>query len=863
MTSSVDPNLDTVFVKVEEMYLADQHLRGAWPVEEAPLRTLIQEVADAVRFNYTIEDSLGVGGSGVVLKVRDRNLNAHRALKISRPSPGKEELLARVLSKETESLKRLTHPNLIRIFAQGVISGDGGDFPYYVMDFVEGVKDADDYLRQPTSERQVLAIFRGVLAAIAYLHAQDKIHMDIKPGNVLVSPSCVPIISDLGFAKDLRVADGYTLIGGTEGYMHPDARAFVDEASSDPNRMRGEALRTVLRPTWDCFSLGKTFLRLLAELDEHNAKVLSAYTHRYLKLLACRLLDGRNAESELALGLSLATMKQIKYQTVGQALVDLEKLSGEYNLEGRIPELNPYIESTIQASPTAVTPFTARVRALVSDPDVAALGAVTQLGLLNLVYPTATHTRLEHSLGTFSVLIRYIAALYHDSLNPLFCQVMDEEDLRATLVAALVHDIGQYPLAHDLEEADRHVFSHTHRGLEILGDRNRSVVHAIESEKGWNVPVERVISILSADPRGLLGPLKDRILHSLIDGPIDADKIDYLVRDSQNLELEYGHGLAFERLLRTLTIVSREAHGETYAGLGIHEKGKVPAEAVAFARYALYGQVYWQHTYRAIKAKLQRMAWELLDAATREDAIKKQGYEKAVRERLYAFLDVSTGPVQEELFSTRSSWSRAGQIQPADHAMLNWLASHSGEPGKQLYEHIKERNLFKRILVVSRAKGGGLWRDVFEFYSGSRHGMWTQKLALQREFQRQVQEAIEATTEADSPSTVVTGTARSTFLTAADKSVVLLVDFPAEQSRSDGMLEYVVEEDRRRSKTDEMQTGTLEESVVWRELRQNFHESIGKLRVFCHPSHAEFVAAFLGRSKLEAALRVAISRVEQ
>jgi serine/threonine protein kinase len=457
------------FERLRAIYERDVNLRTFWPAEEAALREILPQVAEKLPSNYEIIEPLGVGGSGVVAVTVDKNLGAKRALKLSRPSPGKEELLARVLLSETQSLLRLSHQNLIRIFAQGVVTRDGNDNPFYVMEYVEGVLDSDVYLRQTgRTQEQVLGIFAGVLSAVEYLHEQQEVHMDLKPGNVLVTPASIPIISDLGFAKQLRVDDQFTLIGGTEGYIHPEARTFVEEAKTDPNRMRGQAPRVLLKPAWDLYSLGKTFLRLLHVLDEDNPKVLSPYAKRYLKLLSCRLLDGHNSHDERSAGLSLSTFREIKYTSASQARVDLEKLSGSYNLESRIPELNPYVQDTIQVTTLSTTPFTPRIKALVSHPAMMRLGSITQLGLLNLIYPTATHTRLEHSLGTLSVLARFIVALYNDPLNPVFKQIMDEEDLKAGLLAALLHDLGQYPLAHDLEEADEHGFKHEALTIRML-----------------------------------------------------------------------------------------------------------------------------------------------------------------------------------------------------------------------------------------------------------------------------------------------------------------------------------------------------------------------------------------------------------
>jgi hypothetical protein len=90
----------------------------------------------------------------------------------------------------------------------------------------------------------------------------------------------------------------------------------------------------------------------------------------------------------------------------------------------------------------------------------------------------------------------------------------------------------------------------------------------------------------------------------------------------------------------------------------------------------------------------------------------------------------------------------------------------------------------------------------------------------------------------------------------------VLLDFPPERRGSETPLEYIIEEDRRRYKTDEIRTGSLEQSVVWNALAESFHESIGKVRVFCHPDHAEFLTAFLKRSEIESMLAHALHQAD-
>jgi HD superfamily phosphohydrolase len=569
-----------------------------------------------------------------------------------------------------------------------------------------------------------------------------------------------------------------------------------------------------------------------------------------------------NQEDQLALGLTPTTYREIKYLSVAQARVDLDKLIGSYNLEARVPELNPHSGETIQASSFGATPFTKRVREVIEDPVVTRLGSFTQLGLLNLVYPTAHGTRLEHSLGTFSVACKVISALYNDSLNPLFRQIMDEDDLRAGLLAPLLHDVGQFPLAHDIEEAAPDTFSHEELGFSILENPNSSIVKLIErtDPEGWNVKASRILSILKASPARMEGTLKDRILHSLISGPIDADKIDYLRRDSRTLGLKYGDGIDFQRLLQTLTIVFRVEDDRTYAALGIHEKGKIPAESLAFARYAMFGQVYWHHGYRAIKAMMQRLLWAALEADS------ESGRLQADLERLVLPVDDPAGAAQASLFPmsadvATTAVSEVCQIQQADLAVLTWIALRAGAVGSDLLSLLKKRQLFKRILVLSRegATDGKLWNELVSFHSNDSNS-WRRRLALHQAFQDRVRRLIEQPDNPSPESATITPDTRNRFLADCAATPVLLIDVPGQRT-SDNKLEYVIEEDRRRSKTDEMRTGSCEQSLVWKALHDHFHQSIGKVRVFAHPDYSAFVSACLSRQVLEECLSGALKDV--
>ena len=91
---------------------------------------------------------------------------------------------------------------------------------------------------------------------------------------------------------------------------------------------------------------------------------------------------------------------------------------------------------------------------------------------------------------------------------------MTEEDLNSVLIACLIHDIGYYSMAHDVEEADPTLANYEKLGQELL---NRNVAGLGSNIRDvWGIDLKRVNDILNADPETLKGDLKPRILHSLI-----------------------------------------------------------------------------------------------------------------------------------------------------------------------------------------------------------------------------------------------------------------------------------------------------------------------------------------------------------
>ena len=241
-------------------------------------------------------------------------------------------------------------------------------------------------------------------------------------------------------------------------------------------------------------------------------------------------------------------------------------------------------------------PFTPRVRALVDTPDFQRLAHISQLGLASRVYPGATHTRFEHALGVFHNAVRYLWQLGKDLR---FAETVDVHTAEVLLAASLLHDLGHWPFCHPIEDmklAD--LPPHEEFAAEFLsGDRELT---AVLREK-WRIEPDEVLDALVArsDTKHM------RLVRSILSGPIDIDKMDYLDRDSLHAGVPYGRNFDRHRLIQSLVV---NADGD---GLAISAKGKTAAELMVFARYVMFSEVYWHHAVRSATSMFARGFYDL------------------------------------------------------------------------------------------------------------------------------------------------------------------------------------------------------------------------------------------------------------
>jgi HD superfamily phosphohydrolase len=286
------------------------------------------------------------------------------------------------------------------------------------------------------------------------------------------------------------------------------------------------------------------------------------------------------------------------------------------------------------------------------------LNSIRQLGLTYLVFPGANHSRVEHCLGVSHVAAEMARAL---ELPP--------EERKMVQAAGLLHDVGHGPFSHTLEHVlsrelavdhmhltqriitgkddnvspeDRAAFPEVPRIPEVLERHGVDPVTVAALIRG---PSERSAKWL-APPTAKESP---RYLAQIIHSPMDADQIDYLMRDAHYTGASHGT-IDFSRLLQTL----RRHKGE----LALDRKGLPALEGMLVARGLMYSSVYFHKTVRIAEQMLAR-------AVERSEA-----------------------PI--------------GDIQKmVDHELLNWLM-HQAPFQREIALRLKYRKLYKRVIASGR-----------------------------------------------------------------------------------------------------------------------------------------------------------------
>lgn len=291
---------------------------------------------------------------------------------------------------------------------------------------------------------------------------------------------------------------------------------------------------------------------------------------------------------------------------------------------------------------------------IIDTPVFQRLRRIKQLANSYLVYPGAVHTRFEHSLGTLEMAFRVAKRLKS------ICD--DTDKLRAIRYSALLHDIGHGPFSHVFEDIVVRItgnsdFKHEFITLDIIqNDEN--------IRKSLGSDLENVLKVFDKSD-------VSSVEHGIIDSPLDADKLDYLQRDSYHAGVAYG---IFDstRVLYTLKEIMSSFLDKKESYLGVEMKGREAVMGMVLARYYMYETIYSHKTRRIADSMLIR-SLEL--AAKNDEKFDKDTfrYSPSDSDFLKRFKELD------------------------DRKLLEMVFKSQDEKARRIAESLKNRKLFKAL----------------------------------------------------------------------------------------------------------------------------------------------------------------------
>ncbi len=238
---------------------------------------------------------------------------------------------------------------------------------------------------------------------------------------------------------------------------------------------------------------------------------------------------------------------------------------------------------------------------IIHHPAFQRLRNIRQLSLASMVYPGAMHTRFEHSIG-----VMHVATQMFDNIvkrNKLYLEdpfgfdaAALDRSRKLVRLSALLHDIGHCPFSHAGEkdlfpfkpDSDQERYEHEDYSTAIIKIIMHDVINA-HPNNHLQITVDEVAGMISGETKHIS---RNLFWRHLISGQIDADRSDYLLRDSLHSGAGYGN-YDLERLLVTITV---SPDIDDYPIVCFRKGGYHVAEALILARYFMFSQVYFQKT---------------------------------------------------------------------------------------------------------------------------------------------------------------------------------------------------------------------------------------------------------------------------
>ena len=343
--------------------------------------------------------------------------------------------------------------------------------------------------------------------------------------------------------------------------------------------------------------------------------------------------------------------------------------------------------------------------AILDSPLLQRLRDIRQTGLAYLVYPTALHSRFDHTLGVLAVASKIVR-----SINDKYPQYKDPRisyaDHMRVRLSAILHDVGHscfshtsetiYAASEEFKVLTKYVndqFKVPPKPHEIMSwlivrsQRFKEFIGELAQKKllsDWDCSLDDV-DIIAGNIIGFRQNPKDKFLADIINGPMDADKLDYLVRDAYFAGPTVVYDL--ERFLYTVDAIEYPLTAErSIVRLSIPIEGVTALEQIIISKLMLFSYLYHHHKIRCVEGMFHEALKRLIEVSSSNRKGKR-----------FPLLDHPTSFLQ---FSDKSFFPRA------------WPPEIEGDKvAGEILRMLTRRELYKRALVISRLFIDNIYTD--------------------------------------------------------------------------------------------------------------------------------------------------------
>ncbi len=252
-----------------------------------------------------------------------------------------------------------------------------------------------------------------------------------------------------------------------------------------------------------------------------------------------------------------------------------------------------------------------KIRMLIDCREFQRLRRISQLATAGQVFPGAVQNRFSHSLGVYHMMNK-IVAHFEERLRDIgYAESIKPRDKDAILAAALLHDIGHGPFSHAFEDAgiNRDSFSHEYWTKRIITSAETDINRTLRKIWGEDFPdlVMSYIDCRNEVKDGKFGQKRYSkngldlkfIFASLVSSQLDADRMDYLLRDSKACGVTYGQFDA-DRLIEGMSVT---IHADGELKVGVEKEYLNNVEEYFYARYMMYNNIYY-HPFKILTEKI-------------------------------------------------------------------------------------------------------------------------------------------------------------------------------------------------------------------------------------------------------------------